>query len=215
MPYMGTKSRSSADSASRGVEAVGLADALFGEVRKRVLGLLFAHPDRTFYTNEIIAHVDAGSGAVQRELSRLAAAGLLTVSRIGRQKHYGANRGAPIFAELRGIALKTTGLVDVLHEALRPLERDIRAAFVFGSIASGADTAGSDVDLMVISDRLTYAELFGALEDAAARLGRRVSPTIYTLADFRARIAEENPFLTRVLQEPRIFVVGGDDALPA
>jgi predicted nucleotidyltransferase len=190
-----------------------MADALFGQVRQRVLALLFGHPERSFYANEIIGWVDAGSGAVQRELARMAAAGLVTVSRVGRQKHYQANEAAPIFSELRGIVLKTSGLRDVLRAALSPLERDIQAAFVFGSIAKGLDTAESDVDLMVISDRLTYAELFSALETGSAQLARPVNPTIYTSAEFTRRIGERNPFLTKVLEQPRIWIVGGDDDL--
>jgi predicted nucleotidyltransferase len=192
-----------------------LADALFGRVRQRVLALLFGHPDRSFYTNEIIGWVDAGSGAVQRELARLADAGLVSAVSIGRQKHYRANQAAPIYSELRGIVRKTSGLRDVLRDALGPLERDIRAAFVFGSIARGADTTGSDVDLMVISDRLTYAELFSALETGSARLARPVSPTIYTSAELARRMSERNAFLTKVLGGPRIWIIGGDDELSA
>lgn len=192
-----------------------MADALFGRVRQRVLALLFGHPDRSFYTNEIIGWVDAGSGAVQRELARLADAGLVSAVSIGRQKHYRANQAAPIYSELRGIVRKTSGLRDVLRDALGPLERDIRAAFVFGSIARGADTTGSDVDLMVISDRLTYAELFSALETGSARLARPVSPTIYTSAELARRMSERNAFLTKVLGGPRIWIIGGDDELSA
>jgi predicted nucleotidyltransferase len=145
----------------------------------------------------------------------LQAAGLVTVTRIGRQKHYQANRTAPIFDELRGIVLKTSGLRDVLREALAPLEHDIRAAFVFGSVARGLDAAGSDVDLMVISDRLTYAELFSSLEAAASRLSRPVNPTIYTWEDFKRRIDEQNPFVTKTVAQPRIWIIGSDDDLAA
>lgn len=208
IPIMGINRDASPD-------AMAMADALFGRVRQRVLALLFGRPDRSFYTNEIIAWVDGGSGAVQRELARLDAAGLVTVSPVGRQKHYRANEAAPIFAELRGIVLKTSGLGDVIRAALAPLEPEISAAFVFGSIANGAAAAESDVDLMVISDRLTYAELFGALEDASAQLARPVNPTIYTPAEFADRRAEGNPFLTKVLERPMIWLIGGADALPA
>jgi hypothetical protein len=105
--------------ALRGVsEPLGLADALFGRVRQRVLGLLFGHPERSYYANEIIGWVGSGSGSVQRELARLEASGLVTVTPRGRQKHFKANRGAPIFPELRGIVLKTSGLADVLRTAL-------------------------------------------------------------------------------------------------
>ena len=191
-----------------------MADALFGQVRQLVLGLLFGHPGRSFYANEIIRRVDAGSGAVQRELARLEAAGLVTTSRVGRQKHYRANEAAPIFSELRGIVLKTFGLRDLLRVALSPLREKIRAAFVFGSIARGSEAAGSDVDLMVISDRLTYAELFGALETASSQLARPVSPTIYTSTEFARRIGEGHPFLEKVLKQKKIWIIGEDDDLP-
>jgi predicted nucleotidyltransferase len=180
-----------------------------------VLGLLFGHPHRSFYANEIIGWVDAGSGAVQRELARLETVGLVTTSRIGRQKHYQANEAAPIFSELRGIVLKTSGLRDVLREALSPFQDGIRVAFVFGSIAKGSDAAGSDVDLMVISDRLTYAELCWALEAASSQLARNVNPTIYASAQLARRIDEHNPFLAKVLEQPRILIIGGEDDLPA
>jgi predicted nucleotidyltransferase len=209
MPNMGENLSSQQE---RGT-ALGLADALFGRVRQRVLGLLFGQPDRSFYANEIIARVDGGSGAVQRELARLEAAGLASVSWVGRQKHYQANEAASIFSELRGIVLKTSGLRDVLRAALAPLEGEICRAFVFGSTAKAVDMAGSDVDLMIISDRLTYAELFSALETASSQLARPVSPTIYTSAQFARRIDEENPFLTKVLQQPRIWIIGQDDDL--
>jgi predicted nucleotidyltransferase len=193
---------------------LGLADALFGQVRRRVLGLLFGQPHRSFYANEIIRSVDAGSGAVQRELARLEGAGLVTTARIGRQKHYQANHEAPIYSELRGIVLKTSGLRDVLRDALSPFETKLRAAFVFGSIAKGSDAAGSDVDLLLISDELTYAELFAALETGASRLGRTINPTIYTSAEFVRRTRELNPFLTKVLEQPKIWIVGEENCLP-
>ena len=134
-----------------------LADALFPKVRQRVLAVLFGNPTRSFYANEVIALAGSGSGAVQRELARLSQAGLLTVSRQGNQKHYQANADAPVFTELRGLVLKTSGLADVLRSALLPLAPQISAAFVFGSVANQQDTAQSDIDVLVVSASLGYA----------------------------------------------------------
>ena len=158
----------------------GVADALFAKVQQRVLGVLFGNPGRSFYANEVIGLARSGTGAVQRELARLEAAGLVTASRIGKQKHYQANPVSPVFAELRALVLKTSGLADVLRAALTPIADRVRAAFVYGSIAKGEDTAASDIDLMVVSESLTYADLFAAMEDASAQLGRKVAPTIYS-----------------------------------
>ena len=191
--------------------SVGVADVLFTKVQQRVLGVLFGNPDRSFYANEVIALAKTGTGAVQRELARLQSSGLVTVTDIGRQKHYQANRAAPVFEELRGLVLKTVGLVDVLRAALAPLEDRILAAFVYGSVAKGRDSASSDIDLMVISETLTYAELFGTLESAAERLGRAVSPTVYSRAELDKRSREGNSFVCRVLAQDKIWVIGSDD----
>ena len=189
------------------------ADALFPAVRQRVLAVLFGSPDRSFYANELIALARSGTGAVQRELASLLAAGLVTVRDQGNQKHYQANAASPVFAELRGLVLKTVGLADVLRAALAPLEDQVAAAFVYGSVARQQDTAASDVDVLIVSDALGYAEVFGALEGAAQTLGRAINPTLYTRAELARRRAEDNAFVTRVLDQPRIWLMGDEEAL--
>jgi predicted nucleotidyltransferase len=190
-----------------------IADALFSKGQQRVLAVLFGNPSRSFYASEIIALASSGTGAVQRELARLENAGLVTVRRVGNQKHYQANPEAPVFEELRGVVLKTSGLADVLRVALGPLTSDIRAAFVYGSIARREDTAASDVDLLVISDQLTYADVFMVLEKATRQLGRRVNPTVYTSAELARRIRQRNAFVMGVLAQPKIWLIGGDGDL--
>ena len=189
------------------------ADALFPAVRQRVLAVLFGSPDRSFYANELIALARSGTGAVQRELASLLAAGLVTVRDQGNQKHYQANAASPVFAELRGLVLKTVGLADVLRAALAPLEDQVAAAFVYGSVARQQDTAASDVDVLIVSDALGYAEVFGALEGAAQTLGRTINPTLYTRAELARRRAQDNAFVTRVLDQPRIWLMGDEEAL--
>ena len=190
--------------------ALSLGDALFSRVQQRVLSVLFANTSRSFYANEIIALARSGTGAVQRELARLEASGLVTVTRVGKQKHYQANARAPVFEELRVLVLKTGGLAEVLQLALKPLSPKIRAAFIYGSIAKGQDTASSDIDLMVIGEGLTYADLFGALDHASTRLGRNVAPTIYEPKELAKRVKQDNAFVTRVLEQPKIWLIGNE-----
>lgn len=189
----------------------GTADALFPKVRQRVLAVLFGTPDRSFYANELIAIAQSGKGAVQRELAGLCEAGLITARKQGNQKHYQANVASPVFAELRGLVLKTMGLGDVLRAALAPLAPTIQLAFVFGSMASQQDTAQSDVDLLIVSPSLRYGEVFGALENASQTLGRTVNPTIYTPEEFERRTAQDNAFVTRVMQQPKIWLIGEEE----
>lgn len=190
-----------------------LAGALFSTTQQRVLGLLFGQPGRSFYANELMALTGGGSGAVQRELARLAHSGLVTQKVIGRQKHYQANPGAPIFAELCGIASKTMGLAEPLRQALAPLAPRIYAAFVYGSVAKRQDTASSDIDLTIVSDELTYPDVFTVLEEVTTRLGREVKPTIYSRKQWVQRLARGDSFIKRVLAQPRIWLIGDDDAL--
>lgn len=187
---------------------LGVADALFTKVQQRVLAVLFGNPGRSFYANELISLAGSGTGAVQRELARLELAGLVTVKRVGNQKHYQANAASAVFEELRGLVLKTSGLVDVLRSALQPLAAKIDSAFVYGSVAKKQDTAGSDIDLMVVSDTLTYADLFAALEEAAVRLGRTVNPTAYSRKELDKRMRSDNAFIKRVWSQPRLWVIG-------
>jgi len=213
MPNMGMKAKSTATSSPP--PRTSLADALFSTVQQRVLAYLFGQPERSFFATELIKLAGGGSGAVQRELKRLADSGLVTVSRLGTQKHYQANPKSPLFTELCAIAQKTVGLAEPLREALAPVAKRTKAAFVYGSVAKRSDTAASDIDLMVISDRLTYADLFATLEQASARLGRKVNPTVYSRQELAKRIKQRNAFITRVMAQPKVWLIGGEADLAA
>jgi predicted nucleotidyltransferase len=192
-----------------------LSDALFTLTQQRVLGYLFGQPERSFFATELISLTGAGSGAVQRELKRLAESGLVLVTRMGNQKHYQANPASPVFSELSAMVQKTFGLADPLRTALMPLTDMIDAAFVFGSVAKRTDTASSDIDLMVVSDTLGYADLYAVLESTAASLGRAINPTVYSRQQIAKRVAENNAFLQRVLAQPKVWVIGGEHDLGA
>lgn len=193
---------------------MALADALFTRTQQRVLGLLYGNPSRSFYSNEIVRLSGVGTGTVHRELARLLASGLVTAGLIGNQKHYQANGSAPVFAELRGLALKTFGVADVLRAALAPLAPRIRVAFIHGPVAAGTDAAANDVDVMVLSDYLGYGEVIAALGPAERSLGRGVNPSIYGRVEFLRRASEEGGLLAHALQGPRIPLIGSDVDIP-
>jgi predicted nucleotidyltransferase len=193
-----------------GISQSGLGDALFAGVQQRVLGTLFGNPERSFFGNELLRLTASGKGALQRELDRLVKAGLVTVRSIGNQKHYQANPAAPIFEELRGIAVKTFGVGDFVREALRPLARKISAAFIYGSIAKRADTTRSDIDLLVVSETLGYQDLIRALQPAERQIGRKISPTLYSAAELAKKRSGKSSFVTRILEQPKIFLIGSD-----
>lgn len=215
MPDMGMKQGRRVSEVATLYANTSLSDALFTATQRRVLACLFGEPDRAYTVSELIHTTGAGSGAVQREVARLAGSGLLTVERVGNQKRYRANPDAPIHDELVAIVRKTFGLAEPLREALAPLRTRIRAAFIYGSVAKGSDTASSDIDLLLIADDLTYAEAMAALHPLADKLGRAVNPTLYTRADLLKRIEAGNSFVLRVLEQPRIWLIGSEHDLAA
>lgn len=191
--------------------ASAMADALFSATQQRVLGFLFGQPDRSFYVTELVALVDSGRGAVQRELERLAESGLVAVTKVGNQKHYQANKDSPLFEELRSIISKTVGLQEPLRAALDPLADRIGLAIIYGSIAKGRENAASDVDLLIVADALTLEEVYAVLAPVEKMLDRRINPTLYTSKEFRQRRKAKNPFLTRVLDGQTITLLGSLD----
>jgi predicted nucleotidyltransferase len=184
------------------------ADALFTPVQQRVLGLLYGQPERRFQSAEIIRLADSGTGAVHRQLSRMAASGLVTTARVGNQKYYQANTGSPVFAELHGLIAKTVGLVEPIRQALAPYSDQIATAFIYGSIARGTEGSGSDVDLMIVSDTLDHATVYEALASAERLLARSVDPTLLTTEEWERRLATDDSLVARLSVQPRLAVLG-------
>jgi predicted nucleotidyltransferase len=186
---------------------MNLADLLFGAYRRDVLGLLLMHPGESYHVREIARMTGRPANTLYRELAALAMAGLLLRRAQGNQVHYQANTESLIYEELRGILKKTTGIADVLREALAPLAERVQLAFVYGSIASGKEGARSDVDVMVVGD-LKFEDAVRALASAEKILRREINPHVQAPREFRAKLARKEPFLLRVLEGPKILLKG-------
>jgi predicted nucleotidyltransferase len=189
-----------------------LADLLFGRTRGAVLALLYGRADQSFYTREIAREVDGSVGAVQRELENLSKVGLILRKSVGSQVFYQASRDTPIFSEMRALINKTIGIFGVLRSALRPLSNRIVAAFVYGSVAREEETEQSDVDLMVVG-KATLDEVLSRLSAAEKGIGRSINPTVYSVAEFKSKLAAENHFLSSVLKGKKVFLLGDEDEL--
>ncbi len=197
---MGTKPRTS------------VGDALFGRTRQRVLALLFGQPERRFFLNELVRHVNAGKGAVQREIERLVSSGLAELATEGRQRYVRASPTSPVFAEIEALVRKTFGVADVLRVALAPLSDRIEFAGVYGSVARGTAHARSDVDLLVIGD-VDYLALAGRLVEPESALGRAINPTLFTRREWQQRLRKGGGFALGLLQEPMMVLMGNFDEL--
>ena len=186
--------------------------ALFGKTRNAVLGLLFGHPDESFYVRQIVRAVGSGPGSVQRELDKLGRAGIL--KRTTRDGHvfYQADLQCPIFEEIKGLMLKTVGGVEILTRALSRPSGKIKVAFIYGSMARGQQRRGSDVDVFIIGDA-SFGEVVEALAPAQQKLAREINPTVYPLSEFREKVLQKHHFITSVLRSPKLFLVGDESEL--
>lgn len=191
---------------------MGLGLLLFGAARRELLSLFLLHPEFSAHVRELGRVTGRAPGTLLRELSRLADAGVLTRRSVGNQVHFQANPACPIYEELRGIMKKTSGIADVLREALDPVRDRIHAAFIYGSIARGDERRGSDLDLMIVGD-VSFADLVGVLQDASNALRREINPNLYPLRELKRRLSVGEPFLERVMEDTKIFIIGGDDDL--
>jgi predicted nucleotidyltransferase len=189
-----------------------LGDALFTTTQQKVLGLLYAQPEKSFYTKEILRLTGMGVATIKRELDRMVAAGILSMTRIGNQHHYQADPECPVYHELLGIVKKTFGVADVINLALSPLAGHIVWAYIFGSVASGKETSDSDIDLMIIGD-VGFAEAVSALYSVQGTLGREVNPKIYRKKEWNQLLKNKDAFVKEVMEKPRMDVIGDADEL--
>ena len=187
---------------------MSLFAALFTESQSRLFVWLFGQPERAFHLSELRRLTGLGSASLQRELNRLAAAGLVDSQPVGNLRRFKANPKSPIFAELVALTRKTLGTVPVLRDALLPLMPDLRGAWVYGSVAKQTDTARSDIDVMLVGSNLLLGNVLACLAPAEAQLGRKINPSCYSLEEFERRRAEPDSFVNRVLSQPTLVLIG-------
>jgi len=189
-------------------QAKGLWNALFTSTQRQVLSLMFGHPDRSFYANEVVRLAGVGTGSVQRELARLSGVGLLTVHRMGNQKHFQANRQSPIYSELRSIVLKTFGAIDQLRKAIAALPGKVRLALIYGPEVRSVDHDSPDIHLLIVSDDFEYAEVVGDFTELENRIGRTVHPLLLGQKEFDSLVKENDKTILDILHQPG-YLLGG------
>ncbi len=193
---------------------MSIASALFSDSQSRVFRWLFGQPERSYHLNELLRLTNLGSASLQRELGKLAEAGLVNSEKVGNLRRFQANKDSPVFDELVALTRKTLGAQPLLQEALAPMQEKLEQAFIYGSVAKGTDTASSDIDVMVVGNDLLLGDVLKLLLPVETKLGRKINPTLYTPAEYKQRRAQKDSFLHRVLEQPVIPLVGEVANLP-
>ena len=189
-----------------------LLDALLPATRQRVLQATVLRPAKTWYLSELANHLGVRPSTLQRELASLAQAGILKRTTDGNRACFQADESCPILPELRGLVTKTIGVATVLRGALGPLRDKMACAFVYGSVARSEEASESDVDLMVIGE-VELSQLAPRLRKVQRELGRPVSPSVYRSEEFARKLASGHHFLSTVMRQPRLFIVGDEHVL--
>ena len=195
-------------------ESDNLSKTLFGKTRRAVLSLLYGHVNDAYYLRQIVRAAGVGLGGVQRELKQLSHAGIIQRIVRGHQVYYQANPQCPVFAELKNLVVKTVGVGAALQAALTPLGNRIDVAFIYGSIARSEEHRDSDVDVLVVG-KVTFAEIVSSLSEAQKAIGREVNPHVLHEAEFRKRVRAKEHFVSRVMESPKIFIIGSPHELEA
>jgi predicted nucleotidyltransferase/DNA-binding HxlR family transcriptional regulator len=183
---------------------------MFSQYRRELLAKLLLRPDEQFHVRELERMTGISAGSLHRELKAMAESGLLVRERSGNQVYYRADKTCSIFEELAAIFRKTMGMASLMHSALSELADKIAFAFVFGSMASGQQKPGSDVDVFVLGD-VTMLEVVKAMSSVQDALRRQLNPVVMTAAEFSEQLATQDRFVSRVRNEPKVFVVGSPD----
>lgn len=191
---------------------MSISSALFSDSQARVLQWLFGQPERSYHLSELRRLTSLGSASLQRELNRLADAGLVNSERVGNLRRFQANPQSPVYQELVSLVRKTLGVVPLLRQALQPLAGRLSKAFIYGSVARQTDTADSDVDLLLVGENLSLNEILNLLLPLEAQLGRKINPNCYTPAEYAKRVAEPDSFVNRVLAQVTLPLIGDVDA---
>jgi len=187
---------------------MSIAEALFTESQTRVLRWLFGQPERGYHINELLRLTGLGSASLQRELKKLAEAGLVRSERVGNLRRFQANAESPVYGELVALTRKTLGVEPMMKKALDPLAPKLDVAFIYGSVAKGTDKAKSDIDLMLVGKNLTLSKVLELVVPVEAQLGRKINPTLLTQAEFKRRRSQRDSFVNRVLAQPTIPLIG-------
>lgn len=190
-----------------------VAGLLFGKSRGSILALLYGHADRSFYYRQIVRELSGlSAGTLQRELKMLSEVGLIERAVLGKQVFYRANRSHPVFPELRALVEKTVGAVPTLRSALAPLSDLVSVALVYGSMARGEEKAESDIDLLIVGS-VTLEQVLEKVANVERSLRRAINPAVYSVAEFRTKLAGGNHFLNSVVRGNKLFLIGGEDEL--
>lgn len=164
-------------------------------------------PDERYHVRELARMTGISAGSIHRELKSMAEAGLLVRAQVGNQVFYQADRSCPLFDELASIFRKTTGLATLIRENLGAISERIDTAVVFGSMASGRQSSDSDVDVLVLGDA-KLIDVVSALSSVGQELRREINPVVMTTDDFSALLIENDRFASRIVEEPKLFIIG-------
>ena len=181
------------------------------KVRIELLSTFFLHPEKSFYLRELERITGEDYKNISTELKNLESIGLLTSSKSGNLKYFHVNPGFLIYSELKSIFFKVRGAPGLLKQTLSD-DKDVEYAFIYGSFAAGIENEMSDIDLMVVGG-MPLENVLKRLREPEKLLGRDINPSIFQISEIKQRMKDQDPFISRIIAEPKIMLIGNEDDL--
>jgi len=191
-----------------------MIDSLYitkSRIRRDLLSLFFSNPSQKYYLRELERLLVYSAGSIRRELLKFKKDRIFRTEKAGNLLYYYLNQEHPLYEEIKSIVSKTIGIEGTLSQELARLQ-NVKIAFIYGSYASGTDTAESDIDIMIIGDPDVSA-VNKKLSRLEKKLKRDINVSIHTLDEYQKRKKEKRGFIMELLKNPRIILVGDEDAL--
>ena len=183
---------------------MSLINSILTDRQSKLFRWLFGQPERSFYLNELLRLTKLSSASLQQELNRLTAAGLVSSTRVGNLRMFKANPASPVFTELVSLTRKTCGLSQLFQQALLPMKPSLQHAWIYGSVAKETDTSASDIDLLLVGEKISLSEVLNLFQPLEDEMKRKVNPTCYTPQEFARRLDDADSFASKVMSQPYI-----------
>mgnify|MGYP001587766487 CR=1 FL=1 len=188
-----------------------IAKLFKSKTRKELFRLYFTNPDNEYYLRDLERILDIPVSMIRKELIHLEDTGIFASSKKGNLVYYSLNKAYPLFEELKSIVFKTVGIHGLLKEALSKI-KDVEVAFIYGSFAKKEEDAKSDIDLFIIG-KIDDSRLAREIRRLEEILKREINYSIFARVEFKKRLKEKDSFIIDLLENPKIFVIGGQDDL--
>ncbi|MBI4036268.1 hypothetical protein HY386_00115 [Candidatus Daviesbacteria bacterium] len=188
-----------------------LEELFVSRVRVKILQLFLTSPNSLFHVREIVRRVSEEINAVRRELSRMEKYGMVSSEWRANRRLYKFRKDYIFYPQLLGLVAKTAGLGGSIVKNRTKLGR-IKFAFISTRFLKIEASGPEDVDVLIVG-QVILPEIQVLIADEQAKREQEINYSYMDEAEFRFRVKRRDPFILRVLVQPKIMLIGDEEEL--